>query len=306
MIRYRTGILLTFISSCLFGLLGLFNKIAQAGGLGLFERITLRFILGALTLLVLIKLQGKDLSIPKGFRLRLAISSSLFFGGTSFFLFNSYAYIPTSLATTLHFTYPLLVLGGSIFLDGEKPSPLQKLGTALSLSGLLFALQPKAGPEGKILLGILLALASAVTLFLFVRFLSKKEAKQMDTLVLMFYVFLFSGLLWACPTLFLLLKNDHAPLLWSKALVGILGLAIPSTALACTFFTLGIQSIGSDKASILSAFEPLTSIVAGVFLLGEKLPSTFAQGALLIILGSYLISRSNRPKGCLRPIVQEN
>jgi drug/metabolite transporter (DMT)-like permease len=306
MIRYKTGILLTLFSSCLFGLLGLFNTIAKAGGLSLFERITLRFILGALTLLALIRLQRKDLSIPKGFRLRLALSSSLFFGGTSFFLFYSYLYIPTSLTTTLHFTYPLLVLGGSMFLDGEKPSFLQKLGTALSLSGLLFALQPKSGTEGVSLFGVLLALSSAVTLFLYVRFLSRKEAKQMDTLVLMFYVFLFSGLLWACPTLFLLLKNGHEPLIWTKALGGILGLAIPSTALACTFFTLGIQSIGSDKASILSAFEPLTAIMAGVFLLGEELPSTFAQGALLIILGSYLISKSKGPKVCLLPLPQEN
>jgi drug/metabolite transporter (DMT)-like permease len=301
MTRYRTGIALTLISSCFFGLMGLFNRIALEGGMNLFERITLRFLLAALVLFLLIKVQGKDLTLPKGFALRLVISSSLFFGGTSFFLFYSYLFIPTSLTTTLHFTYPLLVLGGSILLDGEKPSLLQKLGTALSIAGLLFALRPGTGAQNISGFGIFLALMSAVTFCLYVRFLSQKESKGMDNTVLMFYILLFAGLAWSIPTLFLLAKNGHGPLVWSKALIGILGLAVPSTALACSFFSLGVRSIGSDKASILSVFEPLTAILAGMVLLGEKLPSTFALGAFLILCGSYLVSKSKATQVCLTP-----
>ncbi|AEV28915.1 putative permease, DMT superfamily [Sphaerochaeta pleomorpha str. Grapes] len=302
MIRYRTGIALTLISSCFFGLMGLFNRIALEGGVSLFERITLRFFLASLILFALIKIQGKKMALPKGFGLRLILSSSLFFGGTSFFLFYSYLFIPTSLTTTLHFTYPLLILGGNILLDGARPSLLQKIGTALSIAGLLFALRPGSGDQSINSFGIFLALASAVTFLLYVRFLSKKESKDMDNTVLMFYVLLFSALAWSFPTLFLILKNGHGPLVWSKAIVGLLGLAVPSTALACTFFSLGVRSIGSDKASILSVFEPLTSILAGVVLLGEKLPSTFALGAFLILCGSYLVSKSKSDTVCLAPI----
>jgi len=300
--RYRTGIALTLISSCFFGLMGLFNRIAFEGGVGLFERITLRFLLASLVLFALIKIQGKKMALPKGFAVRLILSSSLFFGGTSFFLFYSYLFIPTSLTTTLHFTYPLLVLGGSILLDREKPSLLQKVGTVLSISGLLFALRPGSGNQPTSGFGIFLALASAVTFCLYVRFLARKESKGMDNTVLMFYILLFSGLAWSFPTLFLLLKNGHGPLLWGKAILGTLGLAVPSTALACTFFSLGVRSIGSDKASILSVFEPLTSILAGVVLLGEKLPSTFALGAFLILCGSYLVSKSKAEQVCLAPV----
>ncbi|MDD4574177.1 MAG: DMT family transporter, partial [Sphaerochaeta sp.] len=99
---------------------------------------------------------------------------------------------------------------------------------------------------------------------------------------------------WAIPTLVTLLKGSHIPILWGKAVGGIAGLALLSTALGCTFFSLGIRTIGSEKASILSVFEPVTAILAGVLLLGESLPATFASGSLLIIIGSYLVSRNTK------------
>ncbi len=294
MISYRAGVALTLLSSSFFGLMGLFNKLAKEGGLGLYERITLRFLVAALTLWAVLKVQGKSTALPKHLRGRLFFASSLFFGGTSFLLFLSYAYISTSLTTTLHFIYPLLVLIFAMFFDGYRPSRLQKWGTLLSLAGLYLAVRPSGGSGTNQGWGIALALGSALSFCLYVRFLNQEEIKGLDNTTLMLHILTSAALAWAIPTVAVLAKGPHIPIVWPKAVAGIAGLALLSTVLGCTFFSLGIRTIGSEKASILSVFEPVTAILAGVLLLGESLPATFALGSLLIILGSYLVSRNKK------------
>ncbi|MDY0288626.1 MAG: DMT family transporter [Sphaerochaeta sp.] len=301
MIGYRTGVALTLLSSSFFGLMGLFNKLAREGGLGLYERITLRFLVAALTLWVVLKLRGKSTALPRHLRGRLFIASSLFFGGTSYLLFLSYAYIPTSLTTTLHFIYPLLVLILAIGFDGYRPSTMQKWGTLFSLAGLYLAVRPTGGSSANQGWGIALALVSALTFCLYVRFLNQKEIKALDNTTLMLHILCSAAFAWAIPTVVVLLKGGHAPIIWAKAVAGIAGLSLLSTVLGCTFFSLGIRAIGSERASILSVFEPVTAILAGVILLGESLPPTFALGSMLIIGGSYLVSR-NRKQNAVVPI----
>ncbi len=294
MIGYRTGVGLTLLSSSFFGLMGLFNKLAKEGGLSLYERVTLRFLIAAIILWVVLKLQGKSTALPKHLRGRLFISSSLFFGGTSYLLFLSYAYISTSLTTTLHFIYPLLVLIFAMALDGYKPSALQKWGTLLSLVGLYLAVRPRGGSSANQALGIALALGSALTFCLYVRFLNQKEIKSLDNTLLMLHILTSAAIAWAIPTVVELMRTPHIPIVWTKAVGGIVALAVFSTVLGCSFFSLGIRAIGSEKASILSVFEPVTAILAGVLLLGEGLPATFALGSILIILGSYLVSKNKK------------
>ncbi len=294
MMGYKTGVVLTLLSSSFFGLMGLFNMLAKEGGLGLYERITLRFLVAAILLWVTLRLQGKDTRLPRYLRRRLFVSSSLFFGGTSYLLFLSYAYISTSLTTTLHFIYPLLVLIFSMAFDGYKPSALQKWGTLLSLAGLYLAVRPTGAGSEHQALGIVLALASALTFCLYVRFLNREEIKGLDNTLLMLHILSSAAFVWAIPAIIDLIRGPHLPIVWSKAVGGIAGLAILSTVLGCSLFSLGIRAIGSERASILSVFEPVTAILAGVVLLGESLPATFTLGAILITLGSYLVSRNRK------------
>jgi len=179
-------------------------------------------------------------------------------------------------------------------LDGYKPSPLQKWGTLLSLVGLYLAVRPSGGGSANQALGIALALGSALTFCLYVRFLNQKEVKDLDNTLLMLHILTSAAVVWAVPTLVELIRTPHLPIMWTKAVGGIAGLAVLSTVLGCSFFSLGIRAIGSEKASILSVFEPVTAILAGVLLLGESLSATFALGSILIILGSYLVSKNKK------------
>jgi len=142
-----------------------------------------------------------------------------------------------------------------------------------------------------------------LTFCLYVRFLNQKEVKSLDNTTLMLHILTSAAVVWAIPTMVELIRTPHVSIVWYKAVGGIAGLAVLSTVLGCTFFSLGIRAIGSEKASILSVFEPLTAILAGVLLLGENLPATFALGSILIILGSYLVSKNTKVP---IPLQQEN
>jgi drug/metabolite transporter (DMT)-like permease len=290
MSRYSLGLVLAILSASFFGLLGLFNSIAATAGLGLLQRIALRFLISSLIMLVLLRSAGKDMHVPGTFVVPLVFSSSVLFGGTGFLLFSSYRYIPTSMATTVHFVYPVLVLSGNILFDGLHPSRLQKAGTLISFAGLIVILGLDADISGIDPVGLLLAASSAVTFFLYVRFLARPESKAMDNGVLMFYVLSIAGLCWSVPALFA--TRTASPVVWHIAIPGILGMAVISSVLACTFFSAGVRIVGSSKASVLGVFEPLSAILVGALLLDEQLPADFWPGAMLILVGSLLVSKS--------------
>ena len=63
--RYILGILLTVLSSLFFGMLGYFNTLAEIAGLQFGERLFYRFLTAALCILILLKMRGGNLRIPK-------------------------------------------------------------------------------------------------------------------------------------------------------------------------------------------------------------------------------------------------
>jgi drug/metabolite transporter (DMT)-like permease len=59
---------------------------------------------------------------------------------------------------------------------------------------------------------------------------------------------------------------------------------------AVMFFKIGVGYIGSQRAAILSTFEPITSVVIDALILTKVLPSIPSLiGCILVILASILI-----------------
>ena len=59
-----------------------------------------------------------------------------------------------------------------------------------------------------------------------------------------------------------------------------------------TFFNLGVKMIGGRMTSVLSVFEPVTSVLLGVILLNELLTQHFGIGMILIIIGVVMVTLS--------------
>jgi drug/metabolite transporter (DMT)-like permease len=283
---YFLGVGSALISSIFFGMLGIFSSVGQDAGLSTTSRIFFRFLVAAIVLYIIIKIKHKDLRLPKGSLYKLVIGSILYFSLTSYLLFRAYDYIGTGFATVLSFTYPIMVLLMSIAIDKERVGRMQLLGTAMAFFGLVVVIGPVSATNA---LGVFLGLLSAITFTLYVRMLAKDYAKNLDGLVLMFYVFSISSIFWFFPSCIEVMKNP-VPIDIYRASLSILGLAIPGTIVACTLFNYGVRNIGGRMTSILSIFDPLTSVLIGCVVLNEKLSDGFGYGVLFIIMGTVMVS----------------
>ena len=69
--------------------------------------------------------------------------------------------------------------------------------------------------------------------------------------------------------------------------IGCLG--IVATVIALSLFQLGVALCGGVKTSLLSTFEPLTSIVLGILIFREPMTLRIGIGIILILISTVLL-----------------
>ena len=106
--RQLKGVLLAMISSSTFGLIPLFALPAMQEGVGLDSVLFYRFAISAVVVGVYLLLRRVDLRITlKEFGTMFLLGGA--YASTSLFLTASYLYIPSGVATTIHFLYPVVI-----------------------------------------------------------------------------------------------------------------------------------------------------------------------------------------------------
>lgn len=218
---------------------------------------------------------------------------SLGFCMTPLLLFASYNYISSGSATTIHFSYPVFVILAFTLIFREKASAMKKASVVFCILGLLLFYEP-GQKEGAV--GILLALASGVTYTFYMMFFDRSVLKFIKPFTTNFHLSLVSSILVFLYTIgtrsFTLL---HSPKSWAMAF----GFSFMLCVVACVLFQIGIALIGAQKASILSTFEPITSIVIGVICFQEKVGIKTGLGVLLILTAVLMITLFDNKKGRL-------
>jgi drug/metabolite transporter (DMT)-like permease len=87
----------------------------------------------------------------------------------------------------------------------------------------------------------------------------------------------------------------HRPAHISLEVVGaVAGLAFVCTALAFLLFFALIAEIGPARSTVITYLNPAVAVALGVVLLGEHVTTGIAVGFPLILVGSYLATRSGR------------
>ena len=278
------GYLFVIVSAVIYGCMPLMAKAIYAEGSNAMTLVFLRNILALPVLAVLAWMQNKTLKIPV--RAVGAISLLAAFGccATPVLLFSSYHYIPSGTATVFHFIYPsLVVFIGLIFLK-KKVQPGTLLSMLLCLGGICLFYKPGAdfhwGGSG-------LAIGSGLTFATYVVLLSVYKNKEISGWLFTFYVALSSSVIMgiACVATGNL-ALPQSLLGWGLCLLFALGV----TCGAVMLFQQGTFLIGGERASILSTFEPITSLVVGVLFLSERIGTRDYIGAVLVIAASVLIA----------------
>lgn len=273
----RKGYIYTVFSAIIFGLMPLLTKIIIARGATSLTIAFFRVFYVTIVLFFVLKLKKIDLHLEKR-ELRSALLTSVFGSGLTIIILNeSYNYVDTGIATSLHFLYPLFVAILCCFFYGEKIKKKQIISLSFALVGIICFMSKGNGS----LFGYFLAIASGLTYAFYLVKMDKTGLVKMNALKLSFYLALFTMLEIFTINLFM---QDIVFKMDAIAYVLLLVLALSASFLATVLLQEGVLLLGSTRASFICLLEPVTSMIVGILFLGEALTLNKGLGGLAIII----------------------
>lgn len=239
-----------------------------------------RYGISVLILAVWMLLRRESFKVS-GRELALLVVLGILFSFSSIFLFTSYEYIPSGLATTLIYLYPVFVALIMVFLR-FYPSWQTWLSIAATFGGILLLSSPSAGATIHVL-GIVLAVMSALSYSFYLVIVNRsKRIKKLSEHTLTLYALLTGTALFAAIRLFQggsLVEGIHSPSDWGN----LIGLALVPTMISMLTLAMASRYIGPTKTSVLGVFEPLTAILIGTLLFGESVTPRMALGIAVCV-----------------------
>lgn len=273
----KKGYIYTALSAIIFGLMPLLTKIIIARGATSLTIPFFRVFYVTIVLFLVLKIKKIDLHLEKR-DLISAILTSIFGSGLTIIILNeSYNYVDTGIATSLHFLYPLFVAILCCFFYGEKIKKKQIISLSFALVGIICFMSKGNGS----LFGYFLAIASGLTYAFYLVKMDKSGLVKMNALKLSFYLALFTTIEIFTMNLYMqevVFKMDA--LSYGLLLV----LALSSSFLATVLLQKGVLLLGSTRASFICLLEPVTSMIVGILWLNEALTFNKGLGGLAIII----------------------
>lgn len=273
----KKGYIYTALSAIIFGLMPLLTKIIIARGATSLTIPFFRVFYVTIVLFFVLKIKKIDFHLEKRDLLSVILTSIFGSGLTIIILNESYNYVDTGIATSLHFLYPLFVAILCCFFYGEKIKKKQIISLSFALVGIICFMSKGNGS----LFGYFLAIASGLTYAFYLVKMDKSGLVKMNALKLSFYLALFTTIEIFTMNLFMqdvVFKMDV--LSYTLLLV----LALSSSFLATVLLQKGVLLLGSTRASFICLLEPVTSMIVGILWLNEALTFNKGLGGLAIII----------------------
>lgn len=278
------GFLYGAVAASSYGLNPLFALPLYAEGISPDSVLFYRYGFGMLMLAILMKAQGHSFRLLKCEILPLA-AMGLLFAFSSLSLFVSYNYMDAGIASTILFIYPVLVALLMAIFFKERISIVTALSIVLAVTGISLLYKGDGG-QTLSLIGVLLVFVSSLTYAIYIIGVNRSVLKDMPTAKLTFYALVFGTSLFLVRLRFGAdLDVISSPALW----VNPVGLALFPTVISLIAMTKSIHYIGSTPAAILGALEPITALIVGVAVFGEKLTPRIICGIILILTAVTLI-----------------
>ena len=290
-IRNLSGVIYAIVSSATFGLIPLFTIPLIDNGISSPSILCYRFLIAAAAMGIIVLVAGNRLRLQRS-EWGVVFLLSLLYAATAILLIESYKFIPSGIATTIHFLYPLAVtLTMSLFFR-VKVGSATYLAIVVSLAGVTL-LAWGNHTDGDFHHGVMIALTTVVTYAAYIVGVMKSRAAHIDSFTLTFYVLLFGAgifFIYAITTTGIEMIKGGAS--WRNIIM----VALVSTVLSDLSLVIAIKRIGSITTSILGSMEPLTAVVIGVLYFGEKLDMKSVTGLILIIIAVIMVILSSRAK----------
>jgi len=273
------GYLCAFISAFTYGLIPLFMiPIKKEESFSVDATLFYRFLIASGAIVFFLFYQKERLRIS--FREMLIMSLlGLLYALSAEFLFLAYDYLSPGIASTIFFSYPIIVALVLILFYKEKLILPTLLSLLLVVAGV-GVLSIKKG-EALNYIGLGISLLGALVYALYILIVNKVRIESSGVKI-SFYSMLFSSLYFLVKSL--LLRESITISSW--ALAGDLTLfAIITTSLSLVTLVYAVRYIGSTPTAIMGAFEPIVAILISVGLFGEQLTPSLVIGGMVIITG---------------------
>lgn len=279
------GIIATISSAMFFGLVPLFVKTINAGGGNSVSCAFYRFFLSLLPLYLIIKYKKIPMKVTSEQLAKIILITAFGYGGTAVLLFSSYNFIPSGMATTIHFTYPVFTIIGCVIFCKARIKPLKLLCVALSMTGIFLFYD---GGSGANTTGMGIAFLSGITYAFYIIYLRESGLQSIPTVKLIFYM---NAVASAMILAMRIVTDEFTMQLTMKAWI-VAGLFAVFASLIGVFgFQIGVRYIGPENSAILSTFEPITSLVIGILLYGEVFSLRGVIGSICILISTIIVAK---------------
>ena len=278
------GILCVIFASVAFGIGPVFIKELMAYGMNttdmlLFTRIIILIATGAILLI-----RKVSFRVTKTQLWQLLLFAGCSNGMTAWLLISSYRFLPIGFATMFHFIYPVIVTVFMALFYKEKISTMKIFSIVLAITGLCLILDLSGSVS---FIGVALALGSGLTYAVYVIANRISVYKELSAFVIIFY----SSLIVLLGSVFVQLVNGQLIMPstgWEWLLISANGLL--GNLFAFLMLIHGIRRIGASNAAIANMLEPITALVAGIVIYGERIGFIALCGCILVLLAITLIA----------------
>lgn len=255
----------------------------------------LRTVLGGLVLLA-IALPGLRGSVARWrASARLLLISGVCIGAYQIVFFVGVRSLGLAVGSILAIGAAPFVAGAvSIAAGRHRPSRRWLVSTLIAVIGLVLLVRPSGGVTLS-LGGVIAALTASVAFGLFTvltKELLLRGMRHPDTVVVPFLI----GAVLLTPVLIhgLIISDDAARLLTPSGLLIIGWLGVVATAGAYLLFITGLSRLPAVAGATLALAEPLTAVLLGVIVFGERLGPVATTGAATV--GLALVLAARRPE----------
>jgi drug/metabolite transporter (DMT)-like permease len=292
--RFATGLMLAILGSIAFSGKAIIVKLAYRYGVDAVTLIMYRmlFALPIFAVMAWWASRGKEALTRSDWLGVLGLGFTGYYLA-SFLDFAGLAYISASLERLILYLNPTLVLILGWLLYQKRMTARQIGAMALSYAGILLVfgheLNIQTINNTDTVLGAVLVFGSAVSYAIYLSY-SGEMVKRLGSMRLVGLATTVACLL--CIGQFALLRPLSAmavapQVIWLSILNATLCTAVPVLAVM-----MAIERIGAPLTAQTGMIGPMSTILMGVFILGEPLNAWIIAGTVLVLAGVYMVTRS--------------
>lgn len=281
----RLGVALILCSGVGFATLGVLGVVAGDTGLSIPTILFFRFALATVVVWAFFgargrieRLRGRALAIGLALgAVGYATMGGLYFVGLEF--------MTAGMVAIVLYTYPAFVLLLAAVVLDEPVGRRRLVALVVTLGGI--ALITGADPAAADPRGIGIVLVAAVVYAVYIT-VSRTTLQGVGAPTLTAHVMpAAAGTFLVVGTVTGTLAIPSGVTEWGL----IVGIAVLSTAIPIFTFFAGLSRLGAGPAAILSAIEPVATVVLGVLFLAEPVSAVVVAGGALVLLGVVLVPR---------------